>query len=222
MKRQIIIKILTGFIIILVAFEGFLGISTLKALYNRTQQLSDVRIPLLIIADRLSEMSAEYRLMQYDYIAASDGMERVTYYTEELKKIETIIQDAFNWYEEAYILSEEKLVLEEIKSVWERYVQQSTAILELSKAQEQKDESLLVFTQEGNAVYMQYKQFIQELIVINEEVRYQETIQIKEMYKASMHMITAIFIIIFLFILLVLFLKYFIPKAKKLPDKTVY
>lgn len=132
LKMEIKLNMLVGFLLICTLAISIVSIISLCTLNNKINDMTSQIMPASIIAGKINTTTSDYRVAQYDYLAANDNLSKQTY-TEKLNSLESEISTLFTSYEKLSLSINDKNLLLYIKELWSNYLTENTKIIEMQK-----------------------------------------------------------------------------------------
>lgn len=146
---------------------GALSVIALYILNSQTKAITENWLPSLELAEKINTSTSDYRIAQYYHLTAKDA-EAMQYGEEQIAEREAKIT-AYREEYETYIQSEEDAALmEQAKTLWSAYKEQSDEAIAFSRAGK-IEEANAIMVGEAKEYYEEFTDTFNELIVFNEE-----------------------------------------------------
>ena len=133
------------------AVMGVESIVTAKRLNQASTDISQSWLPSVVIAEELNAATSDYRLAEnYHVIAKDKAMMEET--EAELLELRKEIEDGFLLYEKYITNEEDRSMMEDAKALWNRYLECSDRLLEVSRSN-QTEEALDLIRNESRRLF---------------------------------------------------------------------
>lgn len=144
--------ILSGFLVVGIIAVSFLSLLFMGSINESSTTLADNILPSTIIAEEMNTALSDIRIKEYKHILSQDA--------QEMNAINSELDEAaatFNANYEAYLPlimdnTDDRKLLEEVKSLWDRYLSVGDGMIALS-AQNKTQEALAVMSGESREYF---------------------------------------------------------------------
>lgn len=161
-KFLVFITILTSAFII-----GMISYISMKSFYNQVLQVSNISLNCVDIAHQISKDLANYRIKELKYLLAKNEIEKKDVQEKELKPIEQQIDSNLLKYQRIAICEEERKLIDDITSLWDKYNKESEAIINLSIKGKQ-DEALTLLKGQSRDTFEKASKTSDKLVKYNQ------------------------------------------------------
>lgn len=195
-------------------FIGTESVLTAKKINQASTVISQSWIPAIIIAEELNNITADYRIKEYNYVVTTNSSDKARL-EEEMGEIRTLIDKEFSQYE-IYITEEpDRRLMEAARENWNRYLECSDRLLSVSRVNN-SNEAFHIIMGESSDLFDQANDGFLQVVDYNRMGSEAASIEADHLYESLARMkIISVIVVGFLVTILVIYLIIAIDKPVK-------
>ncbi|WP_324824258.1 methyl-accepting chemotaxis protein [Sinanaerobacter sp. ZZT-01] len=163
-KKLFILVFVLLLCLIIVAAASLIMMSRIGA---SSTNINQVWLPSVVVAEEINTMTSDYRIYELGHILSEDNA-KMQEYNDKISEEKQEIEEFFATYETMLTGEEDRRLMEDAKTAWDKYLTASETVLQLS-SQNQTDSAIQKIQEESRILFDDVSNKCLKIVEFNKE-----------------------------------------------------